>query len=481
MVWTRKVGKKTVHYACFRWQGRAIRERVDGDARAAERVERERKREVALGTYRGPEETTSAASLDAYAERWLARRTTRTVDDDRQRYRDHIAPHLGRHALDSLRPKDVGALIETLRETGLKARTIRNVHSVLVSMLKSAVFEELVDRNVAAGLPRGVLPKTGTRTTPPGDRGDAAKLIGATGIDPDRRALYALLYLGGMRLGEACGRRWRDLDTAARPLWMLHVHDQYDGAPLKTARDESIQDRHVPVHPDLRGVLETWRRDGWAMVYGREPAPEDFIVPDRATLGPRTKNAAIKALYRDCDRIGMERRGTHSGRRWFVTYARGDGARVDLLERVTHNAAGAMIDRYTYFGWADLCAEVAKLRVRGVEPGPGDHANDHTSPETPIFMVEAPGVEPDSGSANTGKTATNCGNRGGAAILHFPAVSTDAMQMITRVITEYGLDDSPRLRRAMATLLDRAQDDGLDAPAPPAGGSGLSPLELSSS
>lgn len=463
MVWSRKVGRRVVHYAVFRWEGRAIRERVDGDARAAERIERQRKREIALGTYQGPDGHTAAVSLDAYADRWLARRATRTAEDDRQRYRDHIAPRLGKRKLEELRPKDVADMIEELRADGLKARTIRNVHSVLVSMLKSAVFDELVDRNVAAGLPRGVLPTPGQRTTPPGERGDAARLIGATEIEPDRRALYALLYLGGMRLGEACGRRWRDLDMEAKPLWMLHVHDQYDGQPLKTAKDESTMERFVPVHPDLEATLDTWRRVGWPMVYSREPTPEDFIAPDIDTFGPRTKNQAIKALYRDCDRIGMERLGTHSGRRWFITYARADGARVDLLERVTHNATGTMIDRYTYFGWPELCAEVAKLRVRvGRE---GDHANDHTLAETPIFAVEAPGVEAGRRRSRTRKIPEKPGSGGEGGVLHFPAISGGTMQVITRVITEYGLDDSPRLRRAMADLIERVEASKRPAPA----------------
>jgi integrase len=446
MVWSRKVGRKVVHYAVFRWQGRAIRERAT-DKRAAEKLERDRKREVATGVYLGPEEHTAGLSLDAYADRWLARRKTRTVGDDAQRYRDHISPRLGKRGLDELRPRDVAQLIAELKADGLKARTVRNVHSVLVSMLKSAVFEEVLERNVAAGLPRGVLPSPGQRTATPGARGDALRLIGAPELDPGRRALYALLYLGGMRLGEACGRRWRDLDAVARPLWMLHVHDQYEGEPLKTARDESIQDRFVPVHPTLEAVLEAWR-EAWPMVYKREPGPDDFISPDPGSLGARTKNQAIKALYRDCARLGMERRGTHSGRRWFVTYSRADGARTDLLERVTHNAAGTMIDRYTYFGWPELCAEVAKLRAR-------DHANDHTDADRPVFPVEAPGLEGGSGRARMRKSAQNGTMGTGGAALHFPEVSSGAMQTITRVIVEYGLDDTPRLRRAMADLAER--------------------------
>ncbi len=427
MVWSRKIGKKTIYYACFRWQGKPIREPTDLDRRGAAALERQRKIEIANGTYLGPEiKAGDSTTLDAYAQGWLARRKNRTASDDRQRYRDHISPKLagpnrlplGKRKLRDLRPRDVAELVDTLKAEGHAARTIRNVHSVLVGILKSAVFDEILTRNVARELLPGTLPKAGVRKVPPGSREDAERLIGAPEIDDDRRVLYGLLFLGGMRLGEGCGRRWRDLDANARPLWMLHVHDQYGGKPLKTARDEDTCERFVPVHPELQRLLEWWATTGFARVFGRAPRPEDHIVPDRRDMGSRTKNQALKALYRDCVRIGIPRRGTHSGRRWLMTYARTDGARGEIIERVTHNAAGVMIDRYTYFGWAPLCEELSKLRIAlrlpsdtpsGVHSGDGskgphdDHVNNHQAPEGPAkasdfggLPVEAPGVEPGS-------------------------------------------------------------------------------------
>jgi hypothetical protein len=62
-------------------------------------------------------------------------------------------------------------------------------------------------------------------------------------------------------------------------------------------------------------------------------------------------------------RSPLGHRDAHSFRRTFVTLARTDGAPVDLVERVTHNAKGAQIDGYTYFGWEALCSAVSVLKL----------------------------------------------------------------------------------------------------------------------
>jgi hypothetical protein len=53
----------------------------------------------------------------------------------------------------------------------------------------------------------------------------------------------------------------------------------------------------------------------------------------------------------------------HDTRYTFISLARRDGARKDVLERITHNATGDVVDRYTTFDWAPLCEAVACLRL----------------------------------------------------------------------------------------------------------------------
>lgn len=46
-----------------------------------------------------------------------------------------------------------------------------------------------------------------------------------------------------------------------------------------------------------------------------------------------------------------------------MTLCRVDGARKDILEMVSHNPRGNIVDIYTTMPWPSLCEEVAKLKV----------------------------------------------------------------------------------------------------------------------
>jgi integrase-like protein len=49
-------------------------------------------------------------------------------------------------------------------------------------------------------------------------------------------------------------------------------------------------------------------------------------------------------------------------RHTFITIARREGARKDVLERITHNAHGDIVDQYTHWDWAPLCEAVSCFR-----------------------------------------------------------------------------------------------------------------------
>ncbi len=56
-----------------------------------------------------------------------------------------------------------------------------------------------------------------------------------------------------------------------------------------------------------------------------------------------------------------------SGRRTFISVARADGARPDILRWATHGPTGDITDLYTTLPWATLCEEVAKVRISLLE------------------------------------------------------------------------------------------------------------------
>lgn len=280
--------------------------------------------------------------------------------------RKHALPLIGTLPLDAVRPRHLAEMVEKIKATSkLAPRTIRHVWATLRAMFASAVCAELLTASPAL-LPKGVLPRKidanpRWRMQATYEREEIQQLLGDERIGMDRRVVYALKALAGLRHGETAGVRWGDY-RAAKPLAALDIATSYDNNSTKTGLQRS-----VPVHPALAAILAAWRA-AWAAFYGREPTPADFIVPD-LDGNVRESTPTQDALVEDLKLLGLRvlaghrnRRG-HEMRAWFITQCQADGARGEILRRATHPSPTDVFSSYSRFSFADIAAEVAKLQV----------------------------------------------------------------------------------------------------------------------
>jgi integrase len=297
--------------------------------------------------------------VEQFAKKWIHDRRPlglKTVSDDETRLRRHVLPSLRHLRLDEVRPRHVRELVIKLRTEGkLAPRTIHHVFHTTKAMFHHAVADELLDTNPCV-LTRGVLPKKadkdpGWRATAIYTREEVERLISDARIPEDRRVLYALKALAGLRHGEAADLTWRQYDTTLEPLGGLSLE-----------RTKTQVPRRVPVHPTLARVLAEWKLSGWERTYGRAPSAQDLVVPSR-NFTPKDKHEAPKQLRADLELLQLRPRRGHDLRRTFITLAQVDGARRDLLETISHGPRGDIISVYSTFPWPALCDEVAKLRV----------------------------------------------------------------------------------------------------------------------
>jgi integrase len=172
-------------------------------------------------------------TVERYAEKWLKGRegTIETVADERIRLTLHVYPTLGEMPIADVRPRHVRDLVKHLkikksdRDKPLAPRTIHNVYGVLHRMMHDAQVDELIAANPCV-LKRGDLPKKldadpAWRQQAVFTREEIELLISHPSIPDDRRALYALIFLGAMRFGEAAALRWRHYDPTQQPLGRL--------------------------------------------------------------------------------------------------------------------------------------------------------------------------------------------------------------------------------------------------------------------
>jgi len=311
-------------------------------------------------------------TVRSFVRMWLKERRergVRSVDKEESRIRHHVLPRLGSMRLDAVRPRDVRDLVRALRAAGeLAPRTIHNIYGDLHAMFRDAVVEELIEVSPCV-LPRGELPPKVDkdpewRTAATYTVAEVERLISDTAIRPERRVMYAIKAIAGLRHGEAAGLRWRHYDADLEPLGRLLVATSYDSGRTKT--DVT---RRVPVHPTLAKILAAWKLSHWERIYGRPPGADDLIVQAR-TMGPIAASDAARMFKEDLRELGLRTsagefrdRGGHDLRAWFITSCQEQGAHRDLLRVVTHTAKGDIVSGYTRATWTALCAEIGKLKV----------------------------------------------------------------------------------------------------------------------
>jgi hypothetical protein len=321
------------------------------------------------------------STVDAYAKRWIADRRSRglrSVDDDESRLRLHVLNYkfesgrrFGAMFMDEVRPMHARAIIRAAVDKGLAPRTVINVHSIGKSMFADAVPDEVIQVSPWA-VPKKEIPKKRDKT--PSWRAGAKfslaeirELLWAPEdkVPWDRRMLYALMYFGAMRFGEAAARRWGDR-VDQEPMRALHIHSAFSTRAGKEQETKTESVRFMPEHPTLTTLLNEWKLGGWARFYGRLPTAEDLIVPSRRMVF-RRKNHSLHKLHEDLARLNLRPRRQHDLRRSFIGHAVDAGATRDRLRPGTHGLGTSILEMYDSPEWAACCEHVKRLRF----PAPG--------------------------------------------------------------------------------------------------------------
>jgi integrase len=316
----------------------------------------------------------SPGSTGALVERWLADRKAagkKSAAHEAARLREYVIPRIGNVRADELRPQQVRALVRELQRTKsprggvLAARTVLHVYRTLRQVFAEAVADELLERNPVvlkrADLPAKLDKDPAWRAGAQFTAEEVAALVYDGRVPEDRRVLYAIEFLGGLRTGEAAARRWRDWDDSAEPLGGLLVATSFDARTRTEGPTKTKRPRRVPVHPVTADLLRTWKTAGWLRAFGRLPEPEDLICP-AARGGFRAVNRSYRLFTEDLVRLGLRHRRHYDTRRTFISLGVAGGGRKDVLRWITHSP-GDIFDEYTTLPWETLCVEVSKLRI----------------------------------------------------------------------------------------------------------------------
>lgn len=194
-----------------------------------------------------------------------------------------------------------------------------------------------------------------------------------------------------MRIGELIGARWKQLDTTAEGLWRLEYAEAWRTKAKAFGPTKDDLTHKVPVHPELRALIEE-ARDTY---FDGPPEPEDPIWPffptrnggflgryghaPRLVLADRRRWNARTALIHWKQALvahDMKARTEHVARHTFSSLLIDAGANPVAVQSITHPGSLPMsvspgtsssFPRYVHPSWEARVAAIQTLHLPPVE------------------------------------------------------------------------------------------------------------------
>ena len=200
---------------------KSIAKRGFATRREAELYEAQIKLELQTGSAAmvgyGPE---SKQKLKEYLPKWYESYHHNLAKSTRYSYWSginiHLIPMLGEVSLNKLTPQMIDDMIAQLREKGLAENSVRYCHRILSSALSSAVKYGYIPNNPAKNIMTRFSKNAGRKYDKYTVEQVQQLLVFVHGNALETVVLLAVLF--GLRLSEALGLRWRDVDLTHRQI-----------------------------------------------------------------------------------------------------------------------------------------------------------------------------------------------------------------------------------------------------------------------
>jgi integrase len=292
----------------------------------------------------------SIETVETYARHWLTNiAPSKSGPSSLAQYesvlRTHILPELGAIELQKLDGGTIDRLYAHCRERGLAPVTVGNLHAMLKRILKSAV-------------------KAGKLASSPMERVQTApnaKSREVEVLDEEQigRLLHHLnghwLYLPtlltihtGLRRGEVCGLRWKDLNSGRLQVTQAigRVGNKIGVTTLKTKRSRRSVTLPAGLLADLAGHKKVQAVMRLRLGLGKDAADLMFTMPDGKPLHPVVLSHTFAQKVREA---GLPPTKFHGLRHFHVSYLLKSGVPVHVVSaRAGHANASVTLNTYAH-------------------------------------------------------------------------------------------------------------------------------------
>ena len=307
---------------------------------------------VQAGSYFEPSKTT----LSTFLACWLDHVRSHVTPKSHERYsgivNQNIIPALGAVHLAKLKPAQIsaaysGALTNGRRDGagGLAPRTVGHMHRVLKQALGQAVRWELLTRNPADAVDP---PKVDWKPMQTYDVPQTAELIEAVRNTP-LLVPTLLAVLCGLRRGEVCALRWRNVDLTTGQISVVESLEQTK-AGLRFKSPKSGKGRTVALSATMVDELRAHRvkRAQDLLRLGVGLSNDDLVIA-------HADGSVVQPIYisqhwaRTIRTTGLAHLRFHDLRHAHATHLLANGVHPKIAsERLGHSKVGITLDLYSH-------------------------------------------------------------------------------------------------------------------------------------
>lgn len=259
--------------------------------------------------------------------------------------RKHLEPAIGDLSLTAIDATAVQELVGVLHARGLAPATIGTIvgrlREILMDARKRGYAAHVIGRR-AIKLPSEQKAEREQRHIGPEE---LARILGAS--TGERRVLWAILGLAGLRIGEALGLTWENVGAGSGALNVRQAAGNGDIAPTKTKTAR----REVPLLPELAAILTEYRAE-----IGNATG---LIFQTRSGRPRRADDVRRRWLRPLLKELGLRPAGSHAFRHGLPGRLDALGLSPAAIQRFMGHASLAMTEKYLHRSASDLREQLA--------------------------------------------------------------------------------------------------------------------------
>lgn len=325
--------------------GKQIQKSIYGKTQAeVSRKLRELCKEVDDGIYKEPVKYT----VKDWAEIWLNEYTSNlkplTVKQYTTYINNRIVKNMGSVKLTRLDTPIIQRFYNQLTKEGLSPVTIKNIHSILHSMLETAVEVGYMRTN-----PSNIckLPKSEKKQIKPLENADISKLLEALKGDK-YESLYTVDLFTGLRQGELLGLTWDCIDFKKGTMYIYRQLQFNKGSYYFTSLKNG-KTRTIVLAPYVLNILrnqKAWQAECQLKSYGMWNNKDDLVFTNELG-GHLTQNYTYRHFKKIVSNIGIPDARLHDLRHTFAVSSLQSGNDVKTVqEALGHHTAAFTLDVY---------------------------------------------------------------------------------------------------------------------------------------